>query len=157
MRTLVIALVLAGLAGCGGSSNSNSVVLTPELTNLAVAGAKTDLNPVFDSDVLRYSVIADELASGITITASAAESLVISVNDTLVPSDTPVSVDPANPGDIINIAVQNKQGDGRLYELLYLPPDFPELTTTVLSEDVAPGLQYVVSDVSAYGTDLTLV
>jgi hypothetical protein len=142
LRILVITLALAGLAGCGGSSNNDSVVLTPELTDLTVAGAKTDLNPVFDSDVVRYSVLADELASGITITASAVETLLISINDTLVPSDTPVAVDPANPGDIIDIEVQNTQGDTRLYELVYLPPDFPELTTTVLSENVAPGVLY---------------
>ena len=142
LRILVIALTIAGLTGCGGSSNNNSVVLTPELTHLVVDGAKTNLNPAFDPAVLRYSVLADESATAIAVTPSAEETLLISVNDTLVASDTQVPVDPAIPGDIVEIEVRNSQGDSLVYELVYLPSDFPELKTTILGEGIAPGVLY---------------
>jgi hypothetical protein len=142
LRILVIVFAIAGLTACGGSSNNDSTVLMPELTNLVVAGAKTNLNPAFDPAVLRYSVLADESATAITITPSAEQSLLIAVNETLVASDTPVPVDPATPGDIVEIEVMNSQGDSLLYELVYLPSDFPELTTTILSDGVAPGVLY---------------
>ena len=142
MRILVLAFALAGLTGCGGSSNNNPVVLIPELSNLVVAGTKTDLNPGFNSAILRYSVLADNSETAITVTPTAAPTLLISVNDTLVASDTAVPVDPATPGDIVEIRVQNTQGDSLLYELIYLPSDFPELTTTILTDGVSPGVLY---------------
>ena len=49
----------------------------------------------------------------------------------------------ARPGSVIQIVVTNGVGDGRTYEVVYLPPDFPELTVTVRREEIADGVTYL--------------
>ena len=82
----------------------------PLLTGLSVSGSKTLLNPAFESNVLRYSVIADDTATGISVTANAGDSLIISINGSIVASGTEFMLDPLAQGETVDISVQTQSG-----------------------------------------------
>ena len=97
-------LIFGAIAGC-----ESPVVFQPVVLGaLQVAGTQTALNPVFDPNTLRYSVIADASASTIDITAMAHESLVISLDNTIASSNATVSISGMQPGDIIEIKVEGQ-------------------------------------------------
>ncbi len=154
MRTIVLVILIAGLAGCGGSSGNNNVAQTPLLDALSVSGGKSPLNPPFDPTNERYAIVAQDTPASsdnmsaraatepLVINVSAVDGLLISVLGELISGDMDIPLDGLEPGDIIDILVENKQGASRRYEIQYLPSDFPVLTTTVLEEGVSPGLVY---------------
>ena len=122
------------LAGCGNDGNDSLVIIEPgpALSSLSVAGSKTSLNPPYQYGVSRYSVVAGDAATGISITATAAEDLTISINGSMVASGMPYSLDPLAQGETVSITVRSQGGRQDNYELLYLPSDFPELKVDVL-------------------------
>ncbi len=168
-RVMLIQLLAALLvAACGGGSSAPPPPVPPappppvvsvELTTLNISGAKAALNPGFSSDVLRYSVIAADLsASEITVTATAANGVTLSVNGEALVSGAALNVSNLFPGDVVRIRAQgtgSQASESVEYEVLYLPTDFPEITVTVLEPGAStdpiylnmpgPGNQYVAA------------
>jgi hypothetical protein len=142
-KTIAIAsLALAAASGCDGG-RFFAVFPPPELSGLVISGSKTPLNPDFQADVFRYSVVSNAAATGISITPTAGDSMIISINGAIVPSGTDYLLDPLNPGDVVEITVQTENSGSVSYALSYLPADFPELTVEVLEPEVSPGIVYL--------------
>jgi len=152
---LIHLLVLLLVAACGGGSNTPAPpISTPPppppsvaLDALSITGTKTPLNPDFNPDIHRYSVIAtDAVASEISLTATAASAITITVNDQPVVSDATLNVSNLFPGDVIRIQVQGTGSQASVsveYEVVYLPFDFPELKVTVLEPGASTDPLYV--------------
>ena len=145
MKIHLIQLLLLCLIVSGGCTDSQTV--TPVLLDdLQVEGAKTTLNPRFDPEIFRYSVVAEHQATELGITAFASQSALISINGHLTNSGTTESISTLTAGDIIRIEVLRRlprQTDAAVYEIVYLPPDFPELNVTVLEDGVSSDPLYV--------------
>ena len=96
--------------------------------------------------MFRYSVVADDSPEDVTFTPSAALPVVISVDGAITPSDTPRSVSTLAAGDVITIEVQARSRNApkpTVYEIVYLPPDFPQLIVTTLTPEASPEPLYV--------------
>jgi len=149
VRTLLTCLsVLTFVAACDSNSNAPRPPAIPiVLDALSISGTKTSLNPVFDPNVYRYSVIAaDDVVDDVTLTASAANSILITVNGGILVSDVAVVLDNLSVGDVVRIQVQGvgfQLSDPIEYEIVYLPSDFPELTVTVLENGASTDPLYV--------------
>ena len=142
LYSLVLGLASLAVAGCDGDQIGEPVALT----GLEVTGARTPLTPPFDPTVFRYSVVADDSPDDVTFTPSAALPVVISVDGAITPSDTPRSVATLAAGDVITIEVQARSRNApkpTVYEIVYLPPDFPQLTVTTLTPEASPEPLYV--------------
>jgi hypothetical protein len=147
-------LVMLIVTACGGS-NTPAPPNTPtppptipiELVALSVTGTKAPLNPDFDPDVLRYSVIAaNSAASEISLTATAASEITITVNGQPLVSGVALDVSNLSQGDVIRIQAQgtgSQVSELVEYEIVYLPFDFPELKVTVLEPGASTGPLYV--------------
>jgi hypothetical protein len=138
----LLALVgLATAAACGDDRSD----LEPALTGLVVAGTKTPLNPVFEPHVFRYSVVADDEFPEVTLTPLATQGMIVAVNGDISAPNTPYSLASLTPGDVVQIEVQapGRRRISVLYEVLYLPADFPELAVTVLESAAASEPLYV--------------
>lgn len=109
------------------------------LTELAISGTAKRLNPVFDDDVTRYSLVAESSPNDLFLTASASDFAVISVNGSMITDGVPFELIGVLAGDTINITLTGNSGQERNYELLYLPFDFPDLMVTTLTDDVSDG------------------
>ena len=142
LYSLMLGLASIAASGCDGDQIGEPVALT----GLEVTGAKTSLTPPFDPTVYRYSVVADDSPDDVTFTPSAALPVVISVDGAITPSDTPRSVATLAAGDVITIEVQARSRNApkpTVYEIVYLPPDFPQLIVTTLTPEASPEPLYV--------------
>jgi hypothetical protein len=105
------------------------------------------MNPSFSPDIHRYSVIAAEKgATSISLTATAASGVTITVNGQLLASDVALEISDLSAGSVITINVQgtgNGAAESVEYEVLYLPYDFPELEVTILEPGVSEDPLYV--------------
>ncbi len=140
LKLLLLCLVAYG--GCENSESPPPVILD----QLWVEGAKTSLNPTFDPSIFRYSVIANDPASVVNITAFADLSLLITVNGQLTTSGTTASFSELTVGDVVQITVQRRSSpreDSVDYEFVYLPSNFPDLRVTVLEDSVSTDPLYV--------------
>ncbi|MFK8016114.1 MAG: aryl-sulfate sulfotransferase [Gammaproteobacteria bacterium] len=139
-RVFLFLLMALAQTGCDQTDFEPDVPLV--LDQLTVSGTKTSLNPTFDPDITRYSVIASDDAQALGVTASANEALTISIDGSIVVSDTPFLMSSVAPGDSITVTI-----DGRVqsasYEIVYLPADFPELKVTVLEQGASTDPLYV--------------
>jgi hypothetical protein len=130
----------------------NSASLVPALTGIHVDGIAGDLNPVFDPNITRYSVIAiaNEGSNGeeiVRVTPHALTDNAIEVNGSIVQSGTTVSFPKIAPGEKILIAT--KRGEKQTtYEIQYLPSDFPPLTAKTLGEGVSNEPIYINAKLS---------
>lgn len=145
--TLVLATLVSS-CGSGSSSTNSSNVQIPEssgaaLSGLTIAGTKTSLNPAFSPDIFRYSVIASDTPSTISVAATAAEDSIISINDAMVASGVVNQLFEVSPGQNVRVSVQESTGLEQNYEIVYLPSDFPELRVTTLTDGVASGPIYL--------------
>lgn len=116
------------------------------LSDLLVEGGKTALNPSFDPDTFRYSIVADDLTNEIRVTPFANLSVVIAINGRRTHSGVTESISTLAQGDTLRIEVKERHVGADapvLYELLYLPADFPELRVTTLERGVSPDPLYV--------------
>jgi hypothetical protein len=131
---LINLLVMLIVTACGGSStpappNSPTPPRTIpiELGTLSVTGTKAPLNPDFDPDVLRYSVIAaNSAASEISLTATAASEITITVNGQPLVNGVALDVSSLSQGDVIKIQAQgtgSQVSELVEYEIVYLPLD----------------------------------
>lgn len=128
------------------SCNSDGGPAPLVLKDLRVDSAKTSLNPEFDPQVFRYSVIADEASDTLLVTPFADSALLVSVNGQLTSSGTATSIANMKEGDTVRIKVERKvagSDDSTTYEILYLPPDFPSLSVSILEDEVNPDPLYV--------------
>lgn len=116
-------------AGAAGESNETTSAV--KLDNLVVTGVEIGLKPRFDPTTMRYSVLADEPAGDLVVTATAAEHLQIFVNGVAADSGTPVPLPSVSPGSEVEVEVTNDAGDRASYTLLYLPARFPDFGVTV--------------------------
>jgi len=72
--------------------------------------------------------------------------VLITIDDHLTSSGSPVSISELTVGDIVRLKVQwndSRRTDTVVYEVVYLPSDFPELIVTVLEDGVFPDALYV--------------
>lgn len=133
----------SGVGGSGGGGTGGSdidggsageagapEVSEPLLDALSVSGIGDPLNPDFDPEVQRYSVIALDSGEAPVVTAQAASDLAISINGNPATSGDPVTLAHIEPGSEIEVQVENVDGAQATYTLLYLPSDFPNLTVT---------------------------
>lgn len=126
-----------------GCSDSTVTQTAPAfLGGLEIIGAKTQLNPEFDPLRQRYSVIANNDGSPIALQLQAPDSVIISAGGAIVASGASYQINAPNPGDTYEISVQSGSRV-RTYELLYLPPDFPELAVTTFDPKASPDPLYV--------------
>ncbi|MDH2416627.1 aryl-sulfate sulfotransferase [Nocardioides sp. CER19] len=90
----------------------------------------TGLSPAFDAAVTRYSVYtADGQDGQLTVTATTADPQgLVSVNGIRVSGATTLSG--LHEGDEVSVIISDSSGTTG-YALLYLPPDFPDLTASV--------------------------
>lgn len=134
-------LAIAVLGGCSGDDAGQP----PILTDLEVRGAKTSLNPAFDPDVLRYSVIAASGQQQVTIVPRASRQMFVTINGQIVSTDTSTPIATLSPGDVIEVEVHTngRNHDPKRYEILYLPSDFPELTVTLQTAEASNMPLYV--------------
>ena len=89
---------------------------------------------------------ADNPAGELTVTATAAPGLGITINGETASSDVPMALPDIAPGSEIQIQVSELQGEPPLstsYTLVYLPSDFPELTVTVCEPETSSDPIYV--------------
>ncbi len=137
---LLLSLLIAG--GCNNSDGRLPVFLN----DLQVDGAKTALNPFFDPEIFRYSIIAGDQADVVNFTPFADPFVLITINGHLTTSGVTNSITTLTVGDVVQIEAKGfgpRRGDSAEYEIVYLPSDFPELNVTVLEDDVSPDLLYV--------------
>ncbi len=137
---MMITVGCSGSSSDDGSSESNS---SPLLTSMAVGGNTKPLNPGFSPDIFRYSLVADEEGSDLTITTNSDDSYIVEVLNTVSPNDTPFDLSNVSAGDEIEITVTDTDGQKTNYEIVYLPSDFPDVTVTTLTENVGEGSLYV--------------
>ena len=136
---LLLSLIIT--AGCTESGR-----LPPVLNDLEVEGAKTALNPPFDPAVFRYSIIANDQVNAVSFTPFADPSVLITINGHLTSSGTPETISELTAGDTVQIKVHwvdRRRAKSTLYEVVYLPSDFPELNVTILENGVSSDPLYV--------------
>jgi outer membrane protein assembly factor BamB len=122
----------------------------PALTDLAVDGARVPLHPMFDAEVVRYSVIAKNPASDLNVTATADSEFDIQIDGVAVQSGEPMTFPQREAGRDIVVDVSSSDGSTRSYTLVILPSTFPELTVTVNEPGVSPDPLYVTFHGRAY-------
>lgn len=141
-RKQIFVVVLVALAGCSGDQDRD----VARLDNLLIEGAKTSLNPAFDPEIFRYSIIADDLSNTLSLTTFAEQSVIISIDGRRTTSGVAESIDTLLPGDTLQIEVDRRNAPASfsaVYEVVYLPSDFPEIFTTVLEPGVSTDPLYV--------------
>jgi len=116
-----------GGGGSGGSGGSVPAVPEPLLSDLYVEGVRVGLKPAFAPERVLYSALAEDASSTPIVTASADEELNITIDGISVESGEPLTLDERLPGEDIEIEVANSEGDTELYEVRYLPHDFPDI------------------------------
>ena len=136
---LSLFIVLGGCDSDGGAV----FIADPQLEDLQFAAAQSGLNPEFDPDISRYSVIMDDMGTPLVMAPSANSLLTISVDGAVVASDAEVTLDSVVPGDTVEISVMNSDGETNEYEVVVLPSAFPVLETTVLEPGVSDGYIYL--------------
>lgn len=143
-------LLLLAVAPCGcgveDGDGRDDVDRSAALVALEVSGAATPLNPPFDPLVHRYSVVADDSPEDLSLEASAPRSYLISVDGAITASDIPVSLATLQHGRVVTIEVHTRLRDSSepaVYEVVYLPPDFPQLIVTTHTPEVSTDPLYV--------------
>jgi len=126
--------------------------VTPVLSGFTLGGFKGRLNPAFDPDVTRYSIISSAEDSAVSVTPSAQPGVVIEVNGLVVPGDSTVNLGAIAPGDSFQISAK-QNGEQTSYEVHYLPSDFPYLKAKMYREGVSENLIYISAAVR--GADYT--
>jgi hypothetical protein len=145
VRLMFCMFMSVALAGCG-DNQQDATPTAPRLTGLSIQGAKTSLNPAFEPEIFRYSVLADDPNLGISLTALAQAPVIISVNGRLISSGAVELISPLSPGDTIQIMAENRNALTTapvVYEVIYLPADFPEFNVSVLAPGVSTDPLYV--------------
>jgi hypothetical protein len=133
-------LAAAALCACGSDAEP-----PPLLTALEVGGVKTSLNPPFDPSISRYSVIADDGLQGVTIEARASRQTFVTINGQISATGTPTPIAALSPGDVIEVDVHTyrRSHEPKKYEIVYLPPDFPELRVSLHTPEASTEPLYV--------------
>ena len=99
----------------------------PALSGIILEGTTGSLNPAFDSNITRYSVIANVDDEAVSITPSAIIGTTIEVNGLAVSSGTSVNLSSIAAGENIQVTA-SQNGEQTTYEIIYLPSDFPQLS-----------------------------
>ncbi|GAA1960779.1 hypothetical protein GCM10009798_20650 [Nocardioides panacihumi] len=133
-------LVLGGVLTVLPQVDSAQAVAAPAPTrNIAVSGpGVTGIGPAFDPAVSRYSVHTAAGQNGrLTVTATTSDPQgVVRVDGVAVRGATTLTG--LVEGDEVSVIISDSSGT-RGYALVYLPPDFPDLTATVDAGGAAPG------------------
>ncbi len=139
-KYLLLVILFASTACWANNSNS----IAPGLTGITLGGVTRSLNPAFDPNITRYSVIASVDDNAVSVTPAANVAVTIQVNGAVVPSGGSVNLQSLNPGESIRItAKQNSKQT--TYEILYLPPDFPHLKVSSHREGVSEDPIYITA------------
>jgi len=145
---LLVFLLLASAAGRADDSGP----IGPVLSGITLSGLTGRLNPAFDPDVTRYSIVSSADDDAVSVTPSAKSGTVIEVNGLVVPGEGAVRLDAVTPGDSFHVsAIRN--GKQTVYEFLYLPSDFPDLKAIAYREGVSEKPIYITAAVR--GADYT--
>ena len=106
----------------------------PQLISLTIEGdgAPVTTWPEFSPDIYRYAVRAADPQGGLVVTAEADADFELSVFGQAAESDKQVSLSEVVPGSNLDVVVESSSGEKALYEIIYLPNDFPELVVTTL-------------------------
>ncbi|HYF44955.1 MAG TPA: hypothetical protein VD926_02015, partial [Acidimicrobiales bacterium] len=113
------------------------------LAGLEVSGTEITMYPNFGPTTRRFGLRTTEATNGFSITATTS-----SPGDTLTiagqpaTSGTPRNLPSLKPGEMITVRVTNANGE-RAYDLVYLPPSFPNINVTTRLGGIAPGLLYL--------------
>ncbi len=110
-------------AGAGSGMPSSA----PALDDLLVEGVRIPLKPNFDPSRRRYSVLADEPVGDLVVTATASEDLMITIDGQAAESGEPLELPDVEPEGEFQVVVENEDGKSRVYTIVYLPWDFPDL------------------------------
>ncbi len=137
----VARIVLGGLLLCGFATPSPAA--EPHLQNLSVIGPSA-LFPAFTADRWRYAVFSDGGDEPLSLLVEAEASLEILVQGEPVASGTLVPLPTTLVGSTLVVRVSEPATvASTVYEIQFLPVDFPRLQVNLMEEGVAPGLLYV--------------
>ena len=124
IRSLPLLVITTSAALYWGS---NSALAEPALSGIILEGTTGSLNPAFDSNITRYSAIANVDDEAVSITPSAIIGTTIEVNGLAVSSGTSVNLSSIAAGENIQVTA-SQNGEQTTYEIIYLPSDFPQLS-----------------------------
>lgn len=140
--TAVLALPAAVVFAGGGAAAApivSSALPAVAVTDINVTGVEVATYPAFDPSVSRYAITTGPTTGGaVTVDVSAGPGAAVLINGR--PSAGPTDVTGLEPGDEVSVIVQDG-AEPAAYAFVFLPEEFPELTTTVAEKPGrAPGL-----------------
>ena len=125
--------------GCG--SNPTVVESEPVAVN-PFGNAK--LFPNFSKEIKRYSVTMEKNKTSVAIRSFVlGHSEKITVDGNVFDAGQTITLENITPGDKVTFSLDNSN---ETYEIIFLPFDFPTLTVTTLTDEVADGLLFVNFD-----------
>jgi len=147
-RRWAIAAVVLGLSVLAPVATSGPVTGQegagpPVLADLAITGNGVTMYPNFQPTTRRFGVRTTSDTQNFTITATTA-----SPGDQLTISDQPATSGQGRtfrklrPGEMLTVRVANGNGE-RTYDVVFLPPSFPNINVTTREPGIAPGLLYL--------------
>jgi hypothetical protein len=139
MRRLV--LILAALCLSGLGVFVPTAATPPPTRSLSVTGTGVGMYPAFDAAIARYAATTTAATEGVlTVTAGTSDPaglVVVQGHPTTAPTTV---VSGLAAGDEVSVIIDDAAGRAA-YSVMYLPADFPALTTTVHQPDEEqPGL-----------------
>ncbi len=137
----IATLFLISCSGGGGASDSDT--LAP-LSSIIIEGAGSELNPVFNPEIYRYSINTVADTSTVSITPEMVDSASISINDGQISIGNSANFTALQAGETITITAGHEDSvHVKNCEILFLPADFPDLKTSILKSGVSSDPLYV--------------
>lgn len=135
---LPTAVVFAG-GGAAAAPVASSALPAAATSGISVTGVGVATYPAFDPSISRYAITTGPTTGGaVRVEVSAGPGATVLINGS--PSAGPTDVTGLEPGDEVSVIVQDG-AESAAYAFVFLPEEFPELTTTVAEKPGrAPGL-----------------
>ncbi len=137
IRVSAVLILACGLLGLPAIAASEADA--PPAHALTVSGTGVGLYPAFAADVQRYGVTTTSATGGsVSVSATTDDPQGVVLVDGKPTTDGRATVTGLGAGDEISVIFQDEAGT-EVHSLVYLPDQFPRLTTVVDSTDNSPG------------------
>ncbi len=149
MHKLAAVVATALLASLATPASGTAGAEPGPIRSVGVTGSGVATYPAYDAALDRFAIRTDSSTGGsVTVHATTSDPAgTVTVNGRPAANDSDVTLDGLETGDEVNVAITDAAGTTS-QSWIFLPADFPEITTTASGTGQAPG--YVFLGLSSF-------